>query len=154
MTDNDNQYEVYGSMRQASQVKRAKNRETSRKRLEEAGIEFEVKNDGAHLIVTGNGRTIDFWPGTGKYHVRNSPKKGRGVKGVIALCGKRQPKPCLWTYSAEGIYDEGQLVDVIGGYEGACGYLIDDETVYEIELHKGCPKCGAAILIKKEKTNE
>lgn len=62
--------------------KRASNREKSTKRLEECGVQFESKNNGAHLIVQGSGCLIDFWPGTGKYRIRGG-REGRGVFNLL-----------------------------------------------------------------------
>ena len=67
----------------ASKEKRAKNRVSSRHMLVAAGISFVEKNLGAHLIVTNNGYCIDFWPGTGKWIVRNGKLERRGVKKLI-----------------------------------------------------------------------
>ena len=72
------------------QEKRAANRSSSAQILTDAGIRFEVKNGGAHLIVHGARGVIDFWPGTGKYICRfgsvTTPKIiGRGVRNVVSL---------------------------------------------------------------------
>ena len=52
--------------------------------LTDEGISYEEKNGGAHLIVNHDGRTVDFWPGTGKW-ISRSGGDGRGVKNLIAL---------------------------------------------------------------------
>jgi hypothetical protein len=75
------------AMRKRSKEKRAHNRENSALLLQERGIQFESKNGGAHLIVTHNGKTVDFWPGTGKFVFRRSTKHGRGVKTLISALG-------------------------------------------------------------------
>lgn len=62
--------------------KRASNREKSTKRLEEYGVQFESKNNGAHLIVRSSRCLIDFWPGTGKYRTRDG-REGRGVFNLL-----------------------------------------------------------------------
>lgn len=64
-------------------LKRANNRESSPKILQERGITFELKNNGAHLVVTHNNKVADFWPGTGKYQVRGSGKYKRGVFNLL-----------------------------------------------------------------------
>lgn len=74
--------EVFDFMKERSKQKRASNREYSPKLLEEAGIPFEGKNGGAHLIVEGNECYIDFWPGTGKWISRNG-ERGFGVRNLI-----------------------------------------------------------------------
>jgi hypothetical protein len=68
-----------------SSARRARHRESSPELLSAAGIEFVSKNNGAHLIVTHNGATVDFWPGTGKWNTRPADGKDhRGVKPLIA----------------------------------------------------------------------
>ena len=68
----------------ASQERRAGNRESSPKLLEQAGVEFQSCNNGAHVIVTGAGwELIDFWPGTGKWIARETKHKGRGVFNLL-----------------------------------------------------------------------
>jgi hypothetical protein len=54
--------EMFNDWRKAKQEKRASNRDASAQLLMAAGIGFESRNDGAHLIVAGR---YDFWPGTG-----------------------------------------------------------------------------------------
>lgn len=59
-------------------------REQAPEELRRAGILFEVKNLGAHLIVEGRGGYIDFWPGTGKWSVRGGAK-GFGISNLINM---------------------------------------------------------------------
>lgn len=73
-----------------SSERRARHRQSSPEMLRAAGIAFTTKNAGAHLIVTHNGRTVDFWPGTGLWHLR--PHDGRERRGVRELIKHmRQP---------------------------------------------------------------
>ena len=74
--------EMYNDMKKESQKRRAGHREASPEFLQKAGIPFEKKNNGAHLIVEGCDCFIDFWPGTGKWIARNG-KRGFGVKNLI-----------------------------------------------------------------------
>ena len=66
-----------------SSARRARHRESSPEVLRRAGISFKSMNAGAHLIVTHNGRTVDFWPGTGLWRTR--PHDGREHRGVRNL---------------------------------------------------------------------
>lgn len=76
--------DVKPAMKERSRQKRAENREQSARMLVEAGIQFQSKNDGAHLIVTGyKGHVYDFWPGTGLWRMRGSPRDHRGVRSLI-----------------------------------------------------------------------
>ena len=78
--------EFYKGLRVVRQNKKAANRENSARLLDEAGIVFIPKNNGAHLIVEGKECYIDFWPGTGKWISRNGVK-GFGVRNLIAFAG-------------------------------------------------------------------
>ena len=71
----------FRALRQYQKDKRAKNTKASTEILAENRIEFESKNFGAHLIITGAKGKIDFWPSTGKWRDRI----GRHGRGVIVL---------------------------------------------------------------------
>jgi DnaJ-class molecular chaperone len=72
--------EAFEGYRAARQAKRAENRQRSKRMLVNAGITFEEKNDGAHLIVRcKDERVYDFWPGTGLWRARHNERQGRGV---------------------------------------------------------------------------
>ena len=73
----------------ASKAKRASNRGNSAELLRAAGVEFESKNGGAHLIVTQGGMVFDFWPGTGKWCQRGTADYQRGVFSLLARLGRR-----------------------------------------------------------------
>lgn len=80
MTSEDG--EMWKSVKVIKQEKRAKNRENSATILEQSGIPFTSHNYGAHLVVEGREGFIDFWPGTGKWIIRNG-KKGFGVRNLL-----------------------------------------------------------------------
>lgn len=50
--------------------------------LKAHGINFTLKNGGAHLVVKGKS-VIDFWPGTGLWIDRGNSASGRGVFKLI-----------------------------------------------------------------------
>lgn len=87
--------DVFKAAGKEGQEKRARNREDSRRLLLEAGLPFETRNDGAHLIVRSSwGDVFDFWPGTGKFVESTKSKafketghrrKGRGVRSLVAM---------------------------------------------------------------------
>lgn len=80
-TADDDMGAFWRDVNAARQEKRATNREASPQALTTAGIAFESKNDGAHLIVAG---AWDFWPGTGLWIRRQGQKtEGRGVLNLI-----------------------------------------------------------------------
>lgn len=78
MSDTAEMWREWGRQRAA---KRASNRDASARILKEAGIAFESKNNGAHLIIAGQ---YDFWPGTGLWQARGEQTKQRGVRRLIA----------------------------------------------------------------------
>lgn len=79
----DDMGDYWRDVRAARQQKRAENRTDSASMLLAAGLKFETKNLGAHLIVRALGLTVDFWPGTGLWIVRNPRREGRGVQRLI-----------------------------------------------------------------------
>ena len=91
-----NDTEMWQADREESMRRRARNREGSAGILWQAGIAFDARNDGAHLIVHGPAHTTDFWPGTGKYIRRSDGRTGRGVRNLLKLL------------KAEGGQDDGQ----------------------------------------------
>ena len=82
--------DMWRSVKTAQQEKRASNRPQSAELLKTAGIHFDSKNGGAHLIVYALGKTFDFWPGTGLWKLRGSSYESYGVKGLIRMCTPMQ----------------------------------------------------------------
>jgi len=80
--------ELWRAWHQLRAAKRAANRDASTLMLKNAGIPFESKNDGAHLIVAGR---YDFWPGTGLWQARGERTKQRGVHRLIARISATVP---------------------------------------------------------------
>lgn len=83
--DDDDMGAMWRAHNAERQRKRADNRVQSADLLMEAGISFETRNQGAHLIVSSPAGLIDFWPGTGLWIPRNdSKRRGRGVDRLVA----------------------------------------------------------------------
>lgn len=83
--------DVKPAMQEASQQRRATNRLSSAEMLRANGVQFEAKNDGAHLIVRdGVGRVFDFWPGTGLWKMRGTNLQRRGVRALLKIT-KKEP---------------------------------------------------------------
>jgi len=72
--------DLFNDWRKVKQEKRSANRQSSAEMLRGAGIAFEERNGGAHLIVEGR---VDFWPGTGLWIQRGTNSKQRGVQALI-----------------------------------------------------------------------
>ena len=78
--------DVKPAMHEASQQRRAANRLSSAEMLRANGVEFESKNDGAHLIVRDcAGCVFDFWPGTGLWKMRGARLQRRGVRALLKI---------------------------------------------------------------------
>ena len=75
--------EIFNGLRAIRQQKRSDNREASASLLSRAGVVFEPKNHGAHLIVLAGPLVVDFWPGTGLWIVRGATERRRGVRKLI-----------------------------------------------------------------------
>ena len=80
-------WDGFKEMRKESQRKRADNREYARLVLEASGHYFEVKNEGAHLIVDAALGKIDYWPGTGLWICRYG-HRGRGLQPLLQHLNK------------------------------------------------------------------
>ena len=75
--------------REHKQRKRAQNRDSSMRMLDKAGVYYEEKNMGAHLIVHCGNERVDFWPGTGLYMERDGTR-GYGVRNLIKMIERRR----------------------------------------------------------------
>lgn len=87
MDEDDSLSDYWRDVKAASQEKRAGNRMSSAEILKSKGIAFESKSFGVHLIVRHAGKTVDFWPGTGKWIIRGGPSRGCGVKNLLRQLG-------------------------------------------------------------------
>jgi hypothetical protein len=74
--------ETYKAMAAHSKQIRDERRTKAPAALTRRGIEFESKNEGAHLIVKGPHGLIDYWPGTGRW-IDRSKGKGFGFRELI-----------------------------------------------------------------------
>lgn len=89
--------DFFHEIKEEGKLKRARNREMSTQLLKENGIEFRPSNNGSHLIIdhvdnnlpkSVDSGTIDFWPGTGVFVVRNKYKtRGRGIFKLLKRLG-------------------------------------------------------------------
>lgn len=78
--------DTFEAMKEHSKQKGTNNRLQCAQTLTKAGVIFEEKNNGAHLIVEGNDCFIDYWPGTGKWITRKG-EKGFGVRNLLSHLG-------------------------------------------------------------------
>ena len=79
--------ETFAAIREEGKVKRQSNTVASTAILVHKEVKFESKNNGAHLIVTHGTKVVDFWPATGKFISRVSPKNSRGIKNLLKYLG-------------------------------------------------------------------
>jgi len=74
--------DVFKIIKEKKKEKKLSNIEHSTMMLIDKGYDVDIRNNGVHLIVDWNDKTVDFWPSTGKWMVRGG-KTSRGVKGLI-----------------------------------------------------------------------
>lgn len=72
----------FRALKQHNKDRRADNTKANTETLKLAGVVFESKNNGAHLIITGSKGKVDFWPNNGKWRDRIG-RHGRGVIGLL-----------------------------------------------------------------------
>lgn len=75
--------EAFQFMKQRRKEQHSDRRDFAPEFLTENGIPFTTKNGGAHLIVEGKTCYIDFWPGTGRWIVRDGKTKGFGIRNLV-----------------------------------------------------------------------
>jgi len=73
----------FNALKQYNKDRRADNTKANTETLKLAGVVFESKNYGAHLIIQGAKGKADFWPSTGKWRDRNNRWHGRGTIGLL-----------------------------------------------------------------------
>ena len=83
----DSVWDGLKELREASKLRRAEHREHAPLALARRGFYFEVKNEGAHLIVRAALGKIDYWPGTGLWICRYGPR-GRGLRPLLQHLNK------------------------------------------------------------------
>lgn len=69
--------------------RRRRNKVSSINLLTEKGITFSKFNNGTHLVVTHEGKMIDFWPSTGAWRYRHTSdtETHRGVFEMLKSLG-------------------------------------------------------------------
>jgi hypothetical protein len=82
--------DYFTALRKIKQEKRESNRDASATILSRAGVVFESKNLGAHLIVQAGATVVDFWPGTGLWIPRSHHKQGRGVRKLVEFVERQR----------------------------------------------------------------
>lgn len=85
---------TYRALRDLDKVERADRRALAPQILLDNGVSFKEHNDGAHLIVTDHGMTVDFWPGTEKWITRptktEQSRRGRGIDELLTYLEQRR----------------------------------------------------------------
>lgn len=78
--------EMFTALRKGSAAKRMSNREASATILDNLGVVYETNNQGVHLKIMDavtQECVVDFWPGTGLWHIRKSGCRNRGVQKLV-----------------------------------------------------------------------
>ena len=61
-------------------VKKDRNLINAKRLLDEHKVPYKIMGNGIHFVVDGS---IDYYPTTGKWLVRKSTKKGRGIFNLL-----------------------------------------------------------------------
>jgi hypothetical protein len=77
----------FNAMNNAAKIKRKCNTKSSTDVLMSKQVSFVNHNNGAHLVICHFDLMVDFWPATGLWKVRKSPKEGRGVFKLLKYLG-------------------------------------------------------------------
>jgi hypothetical protein len=74
-------------IKDAESARRSERRESAPDTLRARGINFDVRNGGAHLIVKTSNGCVDFWPGTQRWmsRLKNKAGQGRGFKSLFSF---------------------------------------------------------------------
>jgi hypothetical protein len=70
-----------------TKLKREHNKQASIAILKHKQISYVAKANNEHLAICHSNLIIDFWPTTGLWKVRNSPKENRGVFKLLKYLG-------------------------------------------------------------------
>lgn len=81
--------ETFEAWRKHRREVKQNNKNYSTQLLKDSGIEFAEHNEGLHLMIRLNSDIVDFWPSTGKWHMRRNNKWGRGVFKLLSELKKR-----------------------------------------------------------------
>lgn len=79
--------EMWAGYHEARRQKRVQNAAYSTQALTDAGVHFRAYNGGAHLIIQHEGKTVDFWPGTGLWKDRMRATQNRGLVRLLKHLG-------------------------------------------------------------------
>ncbi len=78
------QAEIWAGMRAAKKERQRTRYQTSIEKLDKAGVTYQTFNKGNMLRIVVDKGTVDFWPSTGLWIVRNTQPEFRGC-GVGSL---------------------------------------------------------------------
>ena len=77
--------DMYKDLRELSKQERRERTLEAPAKLKAAGLAFELKNGGSHVILMTQTRVVDFWPGNELWIVRGSKKRQYGIDELIAF---------------------------------------------------------------------
>ena len=81
----------YREHREAQQARRHAAVADAPAELERRGFTWRTADDGYHIIIQHEGHTVDYWPSRGKWMIRHSGRRGRGLAKLEAyLTGKNE----------------------------------------------------------------
>lgn len=78
--------DLFRDYKKAKKAKKEQNNKSSTALIKEL-YDVETKSP-YHLVVRHNDVVADFWPSTGKYHIRGTGKYHRGIRNLIKEMGR------------------------------------------------------------------
>ena len=94
--------EYYRDHREVRRIQHAERRQSNAAALRAAGVRFEVRNEGAVLLLREPGKpAVDYYPGTGRWRVRGIVRTFGGRAGEFLNWYRKQsasesPAPAAW----------------------------------------------------------
>lgn len=76
--------DVKKNKKEEREKRKASNYLNGIKILEDYKVSYEQQKNRLHLVVE---EQIDYWPSTGKYIIRKTKKKGRGIFNLLKELG-------------------------------------------------------------------
>lgn len=96
----------FRDLREYRKEKRKRNKTNSTDLLKQHSINFEEKNNGVHLIIHHNDKTLDFYPSTGLWRDRENKRQKRGIFPLLRYLGVKVESAKPQQFTGKVIIDD------------------------------------------------
>ena len=121
--------------REQKQRERAGFRARAPQLLNEAGIPFESRNNGAHLMV--GTEVVHYWPGTGNWHDPATGRRGNGIRTLLSHMRSRQQER----------EHEGPITPM----NPSASAIERVPEGHRLPIPQACPKCGGPVSVENNR---